>query len=60
VTDAALSDLLFVRQEPASADLALVFGAANEDDLARRTRHGVRLCRGWVRGQGERGKRGEA
>lgn len=45
MTDDEITDLLFVRQEPVRADLAMVFGAANEQDLARRTRHGVRLYR---------------
>ncbi len=37
------SELLFVREEPVRGDLAMVFGAANEMDLIRRTRQGVRL-----------------
>jgi uncharacterized SAM-binding protein YcdF (DUF218 family) len=45
MTDEEIADLLFVREEPIPADLAMVFGAANEEDLARRTRHGVRLYR---------------
>src|SRR4051794_4861498 len=45
MTDDEVTDLLFLREEPARADLAMVFGAANEADLARRTREGVRLYR---------------
>ena len=43
MTDDQISELLFVREEPVSGDLAMVFGAANEMDLIRRTRQGVRL-----------------
>ncbi len=43
MTDDQISELLFVREEPARGDLAMVFGAANELDLFRRTRQGVRL-----------------
>ena len=43
VTDDEITDLLFVREEPIAADLAMVFGAANEIDLARRTHRGVQL-----------------
>jgi uncharacterized SAM-binding protein YcdF (DUF218 family) len=45
MTDDKITDLLFVREDPVPADLAMVFGAANAEDLARRTRHGVRLYR---------------
>ena len=45
MTDDQITELLFVREEPVRADLAMVFGAANEEDLARRTRQGVRLYR---------------
>lgn len=45
MTDDQITELLFVREEPVRADLAMVFGAANEADLARRTRQGVRLYR---------------
>src|SRR4051812_42181998 len=45
MTDDEITGLLFVREEPVRADLALVFGAADEEDLARRTRQGVRLYR---------------
>jgi uncharacterized SAM-binding protein YcdF (DUF218 family) len=45
MTDREISELLFVRQEPVPADLAMVFGAADEEDLAGRTRHGARLYR---------------
>jgi hypothetical protein len=45
MTDDEITELLFVREDPVPADLAMVFGAANEEDLARRTRHGVRLYR---------------
>jgi len=41
--DDQVSELLFVREEPVCGDLAMVFGAANELDLVRRTRQGVRL-----------------
>jgi uncharacterized SAM-binding protein YcdF (DUF218 family) len=43
VTDEEISALLFVREAPVQADLAMVFAAATEEDLIRRTRHGVRL-----------------
>jgi len=43
MTDDQISELLFVREEPVWGDLAMVFGAANELDLIRRTRQGVRL-----------------
>jgi len=43
VTDDEITDLLFIREEPARADLAMVFGAAREDESARRTRRGVQL-----------------
>src|ERR671916_40102 len=45
LTDDEITELLFVREEPVGADLAMVFGAANEEDLARRTHQGVRLYR---------------
>jgi hypothetical protein len=45
MTDDEITGLLFVREQPVRADLAMVFGAANEADLARRTRQGVRLYR---------------
>ncbi len=45
MTDAELTKRLFVRDEPVPADLAMVFGAANEIDLDRRTRCGVELYR---------------
>ena len=45
MTDDQITELLFVREEPVRADLSMVFGAANEADLARRTRQGVRLYR---------------
>ena len=37
--------MLFCCDEPCSADVAMVFGAANELDLARRTKRGVELYR---------------
>jgi hypothetical protein len=43
MTDDQVSELLFVREDPVRGDLAMVFGAANELDLFRRTRQGVRL-----------------
>jgi hypothetical protein len=43
MTGDEIGPLLFVREEPVRADLAMVFGAANEEDLARRTRRGVEL-----------------
>lgn len=45
MTDAEITALLFLRHEPVPAELALVFGAANEADLARRTSRGVELYR---------------
>lgn len=44
--DDEITELLFVREEPVRADLAMVFGAADGEDLARRTRRGVELYRG--------------
>ena len=35
MTDDQITELLFVREEPVRADLAMVFGAASEADLAR-------------------------
>ena len=43
MTDDEITELLFVRQEPVPAELAMVFAADNEDDMARRTRRGVEL-----------------
>ena len=45
MTDEEITKLLFCCDEPCSADLAMVFGAANELDLARRTKRGVELYR---------------
>jgi uncharacterized SAM-binding protein YcdF (DUF218 family) len=45
MTDDQITELLFVREEPVRADLVMVFGAASEADLARRTRQGARLYR---------------
>ena len=43
MTDEQITSLLFVCDEPIAADLIMVFGAANELDLARRTSRGVEL-----------------
>jgi uncharacterized SAM-binding protein YcdF (DUF218 family) len=43
MTNEEISDLLFARDEPIPADLIMVFAAATEEDLIRRTRHGVDL-----------------
>jgi len=43
MTDEDIAELVFVREDPVAADLAMVFAAANEVDLARRTRRGVSL-----------------
>ena len=43
MTDDEITQLLFMREEPVSADLAMVFAAGREDELARRTRCGVQL-----------------
>jgi hypothetical protein len=43
MTDDEITRLLFVREDPVPADLAMVFAAANERDLQRRTRRGVEL-----------------
>ena len=45
MTNDQITELLFIREQPIHADLAMVFGAANEVDLARRTRRGVELYR---------------
>ena len=39
LSDAAVDELLFVRDEPRPADLAMVFGAATPIDMDRRVRH---------------------
>jgi hypothetical protein len=41
VTDEEITALLFVRETPVRADLAMVFGAATEEDLIRRMMHGI-------------------
>jgi uncharacterized SAM-binding protein YcdF (DUF218 family) len=38
-----VTELLFVSEVPLPADLAMVFAAADEEDMARRTRRGVEL-----------------
>ncbi len=43
MTDDEITERLFISENPVSADLAMVFGAANELDLERRTRRGVEL-----------------
>jgi uncharacterized SAM-binding protein YcdF (DUF218 family) len=45
MSDEEITRLLFCSDEPCPADVALVFAAANELDLARRTRRGVELYR---------------
>lgn len=45
MTDEEITKLLFCCDEPRSADVAMVFGAANELDLGRRTKRGVELYR---------------
>jgi uncharacterized SAM-binding protein YcdF (DUF218 family) len=45
MTDEEITQLLFVSADPVPADLAMVFGAANQVDLARRTARGVELYR---------------
>lgn len=45
MTDQQITEFLFVRENPVSAELAMVFGAATEEDLACRTRRGVELYR---------------
>ena len=45
MTDEEITELLFVRQEPVRAELAMVFAADCEEDMARRTRRGVALYR---------------
>jgi vancomycin permeability regulator SanA len=45
MTDEEITGLLFCSDEPCTADVALVFAAANELDLARRTARGVELYR---------------
>lgn len=45
MTDAEITELLFVREEPISANLAIVFAASSEIDLERRVRRGVELWR---------------
>lgn len=43
MTDNEITKLLFICEDPIPADLAMVFAAANELDMARRTRRGVEL-----------------
>jgi uncharacterized SAM-binding protein YcdF (DUF218 family) len=45
MTDDDITESVFIREDPVTADLAMVFAAANEVDLARRTRRGVSLYR---------------
>ena len=45
MTDEEITKLLFCCDEPCPADVAMVFGAANELDLGRRTKRGVELYR---------------
>jgi hypothetical protein len=45
MTDEQITERLFVCEAPASAELAMVFAAATEEDLRRRTRRGVELYR---------------
>jgi len=45
MTDEETTKLLFCCDEPCPADVAMVFGAANELDLGRRTIRGVELYR---------------
>lgn len=45
MTDAEITALVFLRHNPVPAELAIVFGAANEADLVRRTSRGVELYR---------------
>jgi uncharacterized SAM-binding protein YcdF (DUF218 family) len=45
MTDEEITKLLFCCDEPCPADMAMVFGAANELDLGRRTIRGVELYR---------------
>ncbi|NIO00711.1 MAG: hypothetical protein GTO42_01010 [Candidatus Latescibacteria bacterium] len=43
MTDEEITRLLFLREEPTFADLAIVFGSTLEDELVRRTRRGIQL-----------------
>ena len=43
MTDVEITDLLFACHDPTPVDLAMVFAAANEVDMERRTRRGVEL-----------------
>jgi uncharacterized SAM-binding protein YcdF (DUF218 family) len=45
MTDDEITKLLFVREEPVSAHLGIVFASVHEDELARRTRRGIELYR---------------
>jgi hypothetical protein len=45
MTDEEITKLLFCCDEPYPADVAMVFGAAKELDLGRRTIRGVELYR---------------
>ena len=43
MTDNEITEMLFICEDPVPADLAMVFAAANELDMVRRTRRGVEL-----------------
>ncbi|MFN0021473.1 MAG: YdcF family protein [Pirellulaceae bacterium] len=43
MTDDEIASLVFCKDVPIPADLAMVFGAANEHDLIRRTKRGAEL-----------------
>lgn len=43
MTDDEISQLVFLRENPVPADLAMIFAASNELDMERRTRRGVSL-----------------
>jgi vancomycin permeability regulator SanA len=45
MSDDEIADLVFLCEDPVPADLVMVFAAANERDMERRTRRGVDLYR---------------
>ena len=45
MTDDKITELVFMCEDPVHADLAIVFGTANELDMKRRTQQGVDLYR---------------
>lgn len=43
MTDEEITNIIFVREEPIHADLAMIFGASNVEELTQRVQQGVKL-----------------